>query len=351
MKTDLFDYTLPPHLIATYPPLNRDGGRLLVTLPQQQKIQHHKITDLPSLLPTNCLVVANNSKVIPARLQARRPTGGAVEVLLVRLESEDDTSCTWNTLCKANKPLRIGDTLLFDNTSTATIIQSGEMGHRTLRLNVRSEAFRNYVDQQGAIPLPPYLKRDAEESDRERYQTVFAEYEGSVAAPTAGLHLTEALISEIRSNGCAVEYVTLHVGPGTFRPITAERTDEHKMDVEHYHISNAVADKINDAKNDGRPVIAIGTTTVRTLEGCAARHNGRVVAGDGATDIFISPPYPFNVVSGLLTNFHLPKSTLLCLVSAMGGREFILKAYDEAVQNEYRFYSYGDAMLVLPEDA
>ncbi|MBN2716118.1 MAG: tRNA preQ1(34) S-adenosylmethionine ribosyltransferase-isomerase QueA [Deltaproteobacteria bacterium] len=349
MKTDLFDYELPESLIAYYPPEKRDGGRLLVAMPGPQTVRHSAISELPRLLPAGSLIVANDSKVIPARLSARRPTGGAVEVLLVRQEQDSDDFCVWNTLCKANKPIRVGDGLHFGDIAMGTVTGAGEMGHRTIRLNISGDAFRAYVAQNGAIPLPPYIRRDVTDSDRERYQTVFARYEGSVAAPTAGLHLTDSLLAQIRQAGCDVDFVTLHVGPGTFRPITAQRTDEHLMDTEHYAISESTAQKINQAKADGRPVIAVGTTTVRTLEGNAAANGGRIVHGESATNIFISPPYRFNIVDGLLTNFHLPKSTLLCLVSALGGREFILDAYREAVSQEYRFYSYGDAMLILPE--
>jgi S-adenosylmethionine:tRNA ribosyltransferase-isomerase len=349
MKTDLFDYELPESLIAYYPPEKRDGGKLLVASTSTRQLQHKSICDLPNLLPENCLLIANDSKVIPARLFARRPTGGAVEVLLVRLEESGDTCCAWSALCKANKAIRVGDTIHFGDLAIGTVTHAGEMGHRTLRIDVAADAFREYVLQHGVIPLPPYIRRAASESDRERYQTVFARYEGSVAAPTAGLHLTDELMQQIRDRRCELAFVTLHVGPGTFRPITASSTDGHRMDVEHYTISDETAEKINEAKRAGRPVIAVGTTTVRTLEGNAAAHDGRVVPGNSATDIFISPPYDFRIVNGLLTNFHLPKSTLLCLVSALSERTFILDAYNAAVKNEYRFYSYGDAMLILPE--
>ncbi|MBN2528006.1 MAG: tRNA preQ1(34) S-adenosylmethionine ribosyltransferase-isomerase QueA [Deltaproteobacteria bacterium] len=349
MKTDLFDYVLPESLIACYPPPQRDGGKLLVARAHTKTLEHTQITSLPELLPPNALVIANDSKVIPARLHARRPTGGKVEVLLVRLEETGDGYCVWNTLCKASKSIRVGDTLHFGNTATAEVTASGEMGQKILRLNQDAHDFRQYVADHGAIPLPPYIRREVTENDRDRYQTVFARFEGSVAAPTAGLHLTNDLMEKIRHKGCELDFITLHVGPGTFRPITADSTAQHQMDVEHYTISQKTARKISDAKRDGRPVIAVGTTTVRTLEGNAAKNGGNVVAGDGATDIFISPPYPFQIVDGLLTNFHLPKSTLLCLVSALAGREFILNAYKEAVARHYRFYSYGDAMLILPE--
>ena len=349
MKTDLFDYQLPESLIAYYPPKKRDGGRLLVANPSTAALRHETVAALPELLPEGSLVIANDSRVIPARLEARRPTGGAVEVLLVRLEQGGEDFCLWNTLCKANKTVRINDTLLFGESVTGTVVGSGDMGHKTIRMNVSTEAFREYIAQSGAIPLPPYIKRDVDDTDRERYQTVFARDEGSVAAPTAGLHLTDSIINRIRARGCQMDFVTLHVGPGTFRPITAVSTDAHKMDLEHYAISQKTADKINMAKKEGRPIIAVGTTTVRTLEGNAAINNGRIVAGESATDIFISPPYQFQIVDGLMTNFHLPKSTLLCLVSALAGRKFILDAYREAVNQKYRFYSYGDAMLILPE--
>lgn len=349
MKTDLFDYTLPQSLVAFHPPTNRDGGKLLVAFWKKQTLKHETIAKLPKLLPQNALVIANDSKVIPARLAAKRPSGGAVEVLLVRLERIGDDECTWSTLCKANKPLRLGDTLHLEDKAIATVTRIGEMGHRELQINLPSNEFRQYVNLYGKIPLPPYIRRNTESADHERYQTVFAKHEGSVAAPTAGLHLTDNLIQEIKDTGTQVEFVTLHVGPGTFRPINVETTQAHQMDIEHYNISERTAQKINDAQKTGRPIIAVGTTVVRTLEGCAKQHGGKIVPGAGATDIFIYPPYSFKIINGLLTNFHLPKSTLLCLVSALGGREFVMDAYDTAVKNNYRFYSYGDAMLLLGE--
>jgi S-adenosylmethionine:tRNA ribosyltransferase-isomerase len=348
VKTELFDYDLPQELIAMRPPERRDGGRLLVVDPAREELTHVAIADLPRLLPERALVVANDTRVIPARLLGRRPTGGRVEVLLVRLLDGDANACRWSALARANKPLLAGAGIEIADAE-ATVERRGERGEVVLRFDRGEAAVGRLIEESGQVPLPPYIKRAPVPDDRERYQTVYARHEGSVAAPTAGLHFTPELMSEIERAGAEIAFVTLHVGPGTFRPIVGDRLAGHTMDAEHYTIGEDTAAALVRARQDERPVIAIGTTVVRCLEG-SRLERGEIAAGDGATELFIVPGFEFRVVDGLLTNFHLPRSTLLCLVSALAGRERILEAYSEAVRERYRFYSYGDAMLILPEE-
>ncbi len=347
MKTDLFDYKLPPELIAKHPPTRREDARLLV-LGEHREIEHSRVSSLGDHLPDGAVLVCNDTRVVPARLRTRRPTGGAVEVLLIRPVVEEEKSCEWLALASANKPLRKGDSLLLGGGIVAEVVGKGERGGVTLRFDVGVGDLRAHMEAHGEVPLPPYIRRAVVDEDRERYQTVFARNDGSVAAPTAGLHFTDRVLQGLQTRGISVHFVTLHVGPGTFRPITADSLDDHRMDEEHYTIGAEVVDAIDRARAEGRMVVAVGTTVVRALEGCAASL-GRLEAASGYTDIFIAPPYEFRVVDGLLTNFHLPRSTLLCLVSALAGRERIMAAYEEAVVAGYRFYSYGDAMIILPE--
>ncbi|MFO8071358.1 MAG: tRNA preQ1(34) S-adenosylmethionine ribosyltransferase-isomerase QueA [Polyangia bacterium] len=345
MRTSLFDYDLPGELIAQRPPAQRDGGRLMVLPPQGDELLA-RIADLPQLLPEGALLVANDSRVIPARLRARRPTGGAVEVLLVRELEAGANSCRWRAMARANRPLRIGDRLDLLGVE-AEIIERSEGGYLTLETREGSAVFRRRVDRLGEVPLPPYIRRAPERDDRERYQTVFAREDGSVAAPTAGLHLGSELLEEIAGKGHELAFVTLHVGPGTFRPIATDELEDHRMDAEAYSVGAKEAAAIRRARDEGRAVIAVGTTVVRALEGLVLER-GRLEADRGLTELFIAPPFDFRVVDGLLTNFHLPRSTLLCLVAALAGRERLLEAYRRAVRERFRFYSYGDAMLVLP---
>jgi S-adenosylmethionine:tRNA ribosyltransferase-isomerase len=346
VRTELFDYHLPPELIALHPPARRDGGRLLVLDPTSGSIRHAAIAELPRLLPPGSLVVANDTRVIPARLWGRRPTGGRVELLLVRqLHAEEDT-CRWSALARANKPLAPGDPIALGGPD-AVVESRGERGEVEVAFDGAEAAVRALIERAGEVPLPPYIKRPVEPDDRRRYQTVYARRDGSVAAPTAGLHFTDELIGRVERAGCEIVFVTLHVGPGTFRPITGESLADHQMDAERYSISKGVAAALNRARREARPVIAVGTTVVRCLEG-GRLALGSIAPGDGFTDLFITPGFEFGVVDGLLTNFHLPRSTLLCLVSALAGRERILEAYAQAVRERYRFYSYGDAMLILP---
>jgi len=346
VKTELFDYHLPPELIALRPPERRDGGRLLVLDPSAGVVGHATIVDLPRLLPRGALLVANDSRVIPARLRGRRPTGGKVELLLVRRLDDGEGCCRWSALARANKPLRPGDAVDLDGIE-ARIERRGERGEVVVSLGGDESAVACLIDRAGEVPLPPYIRRPVEPDDRLRYQTIYARHEGSVAAPTAGLHFTSELLAEVERAGCEIAFVTLHVGPGTFRPIEGEELDDHEMDAERYSVSERTAAALNRAKAQGRPVVAVGTTVVRCLEGGRIAR-GEIAAGEGATGLFIRPGFEFRVIDGLLTNFHLPRSTLLCLVSALAGRERILEAYREAVRERYRFYSYGDAMLILP---
>jgi S-adenosylmethionine:tRNA ribosyltransferase-isomerase len=346
VKTSLFDYDLPEALIASHPPEHRDGGRLLVLDSATSAVAHAAIADLPSLLPPRCLLVANDTRVIPARLRGRRPTGGAVEVLLVRRVDGGGAGCRWLALLHANKTMRVG-ALIDLGGIEARVAERGEMGAALLDVAATDRDFRAHVAARGEVPLPPYIRRAPEAADAERYQTVFARHDGSVAAPTAGIHFTRELLSRLEAEGHELRFVTLHVGPGTFRPISADDLERHVMDTEQYVIPAPTATAIRAARAEGRPVVAIGTTVVRALEG-AAHLYGEITACEGFTELFIAPGFVFQAIDGLVTNFHLPRSTLLCLVSALAGREKVLAAYGEAVARRYRFYSYGDAMLILP---
>ncbi len=346
MKLDLFDYVLPEELIALHPPEERAGSRLLVLDPNTGKTDHRLIADLPDLVD-HAVLVANDTRVIRARLRGRRPTGGAVEVLLVRELEAAECACRWKALTRANKPIHVGDRIGFGGIS-AQVIEKGDRGETIIEIDASSKMLREHMAASGEVPLPPYIRRAPVAEDEERYQTVYARHDGSVAAPTAGLHFTEALIGQLAGRGAEMVYVTLHVGPGTFRPISAADTDDHSMDEEEYVLSEHTALTIRAARDEGRPVIAVGTTVTRALEGAFARH-GNLSACSGFTDMFITPGFKFQVVDGLITNFHLPHSTLLCLVSALAGRERVMAAYNEAVEKHYRFYSYGDAMFILPK--
>lgn len=336
LRTSDFDYQLPEEQIAQGPPAERDGGRLLCLGRESGEIVHRRVVDIPDLLPKDALVVVNDSRVIPARIAARRATGGQVEVLLLeRLGLR-----RWRAMLRVSKQLRQGEVLEVEGGGTVSILGAPVAGRGEVELSEEALPWK-----VGAMPLPPYIRRPADGEDAKRYQTVYAREDGSVAAPTAGLHFSDALLARVRERGHQVVGVTLHVGPGTFVPVRTERPDEHQMEQERYEVSEEVAGAIAEAKADGRPVIAVGTTVVRTLEASGA------VAGVGRTELFIRPGYRFSVVDGLLTNFHLPRSTLLMLVSAFAGRERILAAYQAAVGAGYRFYSYGDAMLITGEES
>jgi S-adenosylmethionine:tRNA ribosyltransferase-isomerase len=357
MLTRDFDYDLPADRISQHP-APRGESRLLV-LDAEGADRHRCVRDLPPLLRPGDLVVVNDTRVIPARLFARRTEGGAggggsvgrVELLLVEKMGDRE----WDALVKPGRRARPGVRLELDGDLTAEVVgEPVDGGRRRIRF---SEAVEPDLDRLGHVPLPPYIKRPDEAADRERYQTVYARRPGAIAAPTAGLHFTEELLAAVRARGAEVAAITLHVGIGTFKPVTAELVHEHRMERERYEISTEAAAAIARARAGGGRVVAVGTTVVRALEGAAAamcreasasgsEPAGHVPAGRGATDLFITPGFRFQVVDALLTNFHLPRSTLLMLVSAFAGRERVLAAYREAIEESYGFYSYGDAMLV-----
>lgn len=338
MDVGQFDYELPAELIAQEPLPERDASRLLVLPREQGEPQHRTIRDLPQLLRAGDLLVVNDARVIPARLRGRKEgTGGKVEVLLVEPLGASD----WLALAQSSKPLRAGAGIEAHGARLAVTEVRGE-GEIVVRLPLQGDDLWRYLDEAGEMPLPPYIERPLRADDRERYQTVFARERGAVAAPTAGLHFTPRLLDELRGRGIGVAPITLHVGPGTFLPVRARRVEDHRMHRERYEVPAATAEAIRSAS--GR-VIAVGTTALRTLE---AAHDGDAVrAGPGSTDLFVTPGYRFRAVRGLLTNFHLPRSTLLMLVSAFAALPRIQAAYGEAVARRYRFFSYGDAMLIL----
>lgn len=337
LRTEDFDYELPEELIAQRPVTPRDASRLLVADKRTGRLQHKTFRDLPELLAPGDVLVRNDTRVIPARLLGvKAPTGGRVELLLVRRLSRD----TWEALVRPGRRVAPGAVLSFGGgLLTAQVLERTEGGGRIVRF-LSVGPLDEALQQAGQVPLPPYIHEDLE--DPERYQTVYAREAGSSAAPTAGLHFTQRVLDELKRRGVHIADVTLHVGPGTFRPVKAEYVDEHDMHAEYYHIPEAAAVAVQEAKREGRRVIAVGTTTARALESWAA--TGETA---GWTDLFIYPGYRWRVVDGLLTNFHLPRSSLLMLVSALLGRERTLAAYREAVKERYRFFSFGDAMLIL----
>ena len=327
-----FDYELPEELIAQAPLPERDASRLLVLPRRDGPVRHMKVVDLPDVLREGDLLVANDARVIPARLRGRKKdTGGKVELLLV----EPLGGADWLALGQSSKPLKAGTEVEVFG-SFVQIVQIRGGGELVVRLPIQGDALWDFLDQAGEVPLPPYIAHAPDAQDRERYQTVFARERGAVAAPTAGLHFTPRLISALKEKKIFFSSITLHVGPGTFLPVRAQRTEEHRMHTERYFVPEETARAIDRAER----VIAVGTTSLRTLEASQGR------PGPGATDLFITPGYDFKVVDGLLTNFHLPKSTLLMLVSAFAGLDRIKSAYAAAVRERYRFFSYGDAMLI-----
>lgn len=340
MKKSDFYFDLPQELIAQDPLKDRAASRLLVLDRKTGDVSHHVFREIADYLePGDCLVL-NNTKVIPARLLGRREgTGAHVEVLLLKRREAD----VWETLVKPGKKCRPGTRLSFgDGLLKAQVLETVEEGNRLIRFEYRG-IWEEVLDRLGEMPLPPYITHRLE--DRNRYQTVYAKYEGSAAAPTAGLHFTEELLGQIADKGVNIAYVTLHVGLGTFRPVKEENVLEHHMHSEYYQISEEAAEQINRTKAAGGRVICVGTTSCRTVES-AADDTGKVHAGSGNTEIFIYPGYRFKVLDALITNFHLPESTLVMLVSALAGRENVLAAYREAIRERYRFFSFGDAMFV-----
>jgi len=345
-----FDFDLPAELIAQEPAAERTGARLMHLDRAAGSLTHTAVSALPGLLRAGDVVVVNNTRVFPARLIGRRvPSGGGVECLLIG-KSELSPSGLWEALVHPGQKLKPGARVVFEGVRTlhGEILERRFFGSRIVRLWTEDGSpVDEAVDAIGHVPLPPYIKRTDTIDDRERYQTVFARARGSVAAPTAGLHFTPALLAALAARRIEVTEITLHVGYGTFQPVRVERVEEHLLEPEHYEIREAAADAINRAIDDGRRVVAVGTTTTRTLEAVAAAHGGRLAPGHGSTALFIYPGFTFSVVRGVLTNSHLPRSSLLMLVSAFAGRERVLAAYRTAIAERYRFYSYGDAMLII----
>jgi S-adenosylmethionine:tRNA ribosyltransferase-isomerase len=338
MKTDDFDFDLPEELIARYPSDVRGHDRLLALQRVDGTYSDHLFEQLPQLLPSDTLLVFNDSKVRKARLLARNTQGVEVEFLLLEEQDPDH----WLCLVSKSKRQTIGKTYIFPGDKQGSIEGIADEGLRLVHL---AGITLEYLDQYGHIPLPPYMRRSDSELDEKRYQTIYAKTVGSVAAPTAGLHFTDELLQELMSKGIDLAFVTLHVGMGTFAPVRVDQLEDHKMHTESYEISAATAQKINEAKQQGKKIIAVGTTTCRTLE--SAWTNGYIAHGHNRTKIFIYPGYQFKVIDGLVTNFHTPRSTLLALVSALAGQSAIFAAYQHAIQQRYQFFSYGDAMLIM----
>ena len=340
MRTADFDYELPPELIAQHPPAERDAARMLVLDPEAGAITHATVRDLARYLGPGDLLVFNDSRVLPARLIGRRRDGGEAEVLLLR--QIDGDRHRWEALLRPARRLVPGSRVLFEGSALEVYVEERGGETATVRLGGVADPLAE-VRRVGQMPTPPYIKERLE--DRERYQTVFAREEGSAAAPTAGLHFTPDLLGTLRDHGLAIAFVTLHVGLDTFRPVRVDDPAEHRVHREWYRIGDNAVRAIGEARRTGKRVVAVGTTSVRVLESAAT--DGGVAAGEGWTGLFILPGHRFRVVDAMLTNFHLPKSTLLMLVSAFAGREQVLAAYAEAIERRYRFYSFGDCMLVI----
>lgn len=341
MNVDLYDFDLPEELIAQTPLADRSASRLLTLNKHDGTVEHHTFSDIVDYLRPGDTLVLNDTRVIPARLfGVKEDTGAKAEVLLLKNLGED----CWEALVKPGKKLKTGTVIVFSDELKATIESEGEMGGRVLRFSYTG-IFNEILDRLGQMPLPPYIKERLK--DQERYQTVYSKHEGSAAAPTAGLHFTESLLQKISDKGINIAFVTLHVGLGTFRPMSVDHVEDHVMHEEYYVLPQETADILNATKARGGRVIAVGTTSARTLETVAQKcGNGPVVKSSGWTGIFIYPGYVFGLVDALITNFHLPKSTLVMLVSALAGRENILNAYKEAIEQKYRFFSFGDAMFI-----
>lgn len=361
MRLEEFDYPLPAELIAQRPLSERDASRMMVLGRATGIFEDRAFRELPQLLSPGDLLVFNNTKVFPARLLGRRrgtatqkigkrnPAAreyltAEVELLLTRQESED----VWQGLVHPGRKVRTGEVLIFGGGELeAEVIGRGEYGVRRVRVRAREGSIDAAIDRLGHVPLPPYIRRPDEPADRETYQTAYAKVRGAVAAPTAGFHFTARILEELADRGIETCEITLHVGLGTFQPVRTERVEEHKMEAERYEISESAAAAINRAREEGRRIVAVGTTSVRTLEYVAREHGGGIVSGRGEADLFIFPGFQFQMVRTLLTNFHLPKSTLLMLVCAFAGRELLLRAYQHAMAEHYRLYSYGDCMLIV----
>ena len=363
MLTSEFDYPLPSELIAQRPLTRRDSSRMMVLERARAGFADRRFGDLPGLLAAGDLLVFNNTRVFPARLLGRRvgltsqkigkhnPTQreylhAEIEIFLIRQESED----RWKALVHPGRKVRPGERVIFGEAELeAEILERGAYGVRLVRLRSRSagESVQALIDRLGHVPLPPYIHRSDDPADRETYQTVYAKVRGAVAAPTAGLHFSEEVFTALAERGVESCEITLHVGLGTFQPIRSEAVEKHRMDPESYEISESASERILQAKREGRRIVAVGTTVVRTLEHAAQKGEGKIAAASGQTDLFVFPGFKFQLTDALLTNFHLPRSTLLMLVSAFAGRDLTLRAYRHAVEERYRFYSYGDCMLIV----
>ena len=347
-----YDYNLPEELIAQMPADKRENSRMMVLNRKDRTISHKHFYDIVDLIEPNTLLVMNNTKVLPARLIGHKDTGAKIEVFLLKQNHEThDNGEYWEVLIKPSKRVK-PDTIIkiSDELSVRAIKRLEENGEWLVELIYKGDNVLDILHRNGNIPLPPYIERkipneDLKKLDFERYQTVYAKDEGSVAAPTAGLHFTKEILKKLEEKGVELAYVTLNVGLGTFRPVQCENVENHKMHSETFEISEKAAEQINKAKADGKKIVAVGTTTVRTLE-TAYQKYGCIKACHDHSELFIYPPYEFKVIDNLITNFHLPKSTLLMLVSALAGKDFIFDAYKEAIENKYRFFSYGDCMYI-----
>ncbi|MFF5996870.1 tRNA preQ1(34) S-adenosylmethionine ribosyltransferase-isomerase QueA [Lysinibacillus sp. KU-BSD001] len=344
MKVEDFDFYLPEELIAQTPLLDRTASRLMVVNPHTKEVEHHQFAHIVHELQAGDCLVLNDTRVLPARLMGEKEdTGANIELLLLKQTNEDE----WETLVKPAKRVKVGTVVTFgDGLLKATCTGMLEHGGRTFTFEYDG-IFYEILDQLGEMPLPPYIREKLD--DQDRYQTVYARERGSAAAPTAGLHFTEDLLEQIKAKGVEVVFVTLHVGLGTFRPVSVDSIEEHDMHSEFYSVTEEAAQTINRVKQAGGRVISVGTTSTRTLETIASKYNGEIRAEQGWTNIFIYPGYEYKAIDGLITNFHLPKSTLVMLVSALAGKETILSAYEEAVKKRYRFFSFGDAMFIRPK--
>jgi S-adenosylmethionine:tRNA ribosyltransferase-isomerase len=345
LRTSDFDYPLPEDLIASQPADRRDGSRLLVLDRETGALRDRTFPDFLEYLVAGDALVVNDTRVFPARLLGRKPTGARAEILLLSPLPEDSGQRTWRALVRPGGKLKPGRVVQVSDAFQVIIEDSFGDGSRRVRLEGAGDPW-DLIERHGEVPLPPYIGRPGNAADRERYQTVYARERGSVAAPTAGLHFTAGLMEQVEALGVSIVPVTLHVGVGTFRPVDVERVEDHRMHSERYDLSDGAARLLNRARASGRRVWAVGTTSARTLE-TAISPDGSFRSSTGWTDLFIHPPYRFRAVDGLLTNFHLPRSSLLMLVAALTGREQVLEAYRHAAQRRYRFYSYGDAMLVV----
>lgn len=343
MKTDLFNYDLPPELIAQHPPERRELARMMVLHRKTGAMEHRTITDISEYLHAPDILVLNNTKVIPARIFGQKASGGKVELLLL----EEAVAGEWKVLMKTSRRPKVGDELMLcSGKASATMLYDGEQGEAVLKIS-SERPLMEILEEEGVPPLPPYITRKEQtpkqiEEDKIRYQTVYASEPGAAAAPTAGLHFTPDIFAALKQQGINTAELTLHVGLGTFRPVSAELITDHEMHHERYDVSEEAARHISEAKQKGGRIVAVGSTSVRTLESLP-----QIKASSGSTNIFIYPPYDFKNVDAILTNFHLPKSTLLMMMSAFAGRERMLKAYETAVREKYRFFSYGDCMLIL----